>query len=408
MDYGAISSYFAGVGAKTLAAVDIDPNSSNQHEFNGVRQLCDILGYDDIKNIPATYVYLADETEPVFDQGAVSWYDARRRHPTRTEFRLYYTDNKAMHLADTGDLMVVAIVEGGKAGIEGELLIIFAKSGSTTESQVRWLFGLGEMSDVRFSVSETDARVDAVAAEILEAVGIEVSIPSAADAFLDNLIAEFGTSFPTGVEFTSYSVRTLGELDWKNDPDGCLQACYDREELLFRVFERHLLERDFEPFVGAAFDVDAVLRISMSAFQRRKSRAGTAFENQLAYLFDTWGIRFSAQKYTEDRSRPDFVFPSVEDYHDALFPASRLTMLGAKTTIKERWRQVLDEADRIEVKHLVTLEPAVSTNYTQAMKKDNLQLVVPATLLDTFTSEQRLWLMTVREFCEMVLERQNG
>ena len=83
-------------------------------------------------------------------------------------------------------------------------------------------------------------------------------------------------------------------------------------------------------------------------------------------------------------------------------------MLGAKTTIKERWRQVLDEADRIEVKHLVTLEPAVSTNYTQAMKKDNLQLVVPATLLDTITSEQRLWLMTVREFCEMVLERQNG
>lgn len=35
-------------------------------------------------------------------------------------------------------------------------------------------------------------------------------------------------------------------------------------------------------------------------------------------------------------------------------------MLGAKTTIKERWRQVLEEANRIERKHLITLEPAVS------------------------------------------------
>lgn len=90
-------------------------------------------------------------------------------------------------------------------------------------------------------------------------------------------------------------MSTLGELDCKGDPDGCLQACYEREELLFRVFERYLLERDLEPYVGEAFDVDAVLRISMSAFQRRKSRAGTAFENQLSRLFDEWGIRWYRQ-----------------------------------------------------------------------------------------------------------------
>ena len=74
----------------------------------------------------------------------------------------------------------------------------------------------------------------------------------------------------------------------------------------------------------------------MSTFQRRKSRAGTAFEHQLEFLFKGRGIRYSAQPYTEGKSKPDFIFPSIECYRDEGFPSSSLTMLGAKTTIKER------------------------------------------------------------------------
>jgi hypothetical protein len=33
-------------------------------------------------------------------------------------------------------------------------------------------------------------------------------------------------------------------------------------------------------------------------------------------------------------------------------------MLGSKSTLKDRWRQVLDEADRITHKHLLTLSRA--------------------------------------------------
>ena len=74
-------------------------------------------------------------------------------------------------------------------------------------------------------------------------------------------------------------------------------------------------------------------------------------------------------------------------------------MLGAKTTIKERWRQVLDEADRIEDKHLITLEAAVSEDYTRAMAKDRLNLVVPRPLFDTYTIAQQGWLTDVKGFC---------
>jgi len=53
-------------------------------------------------------------------------------------------------------------------------------------------------------------------------------------------------------------------------------------------------------------------------------------------------------------------------------------MLGVKSTCKDRWRQVLAEADRIDQKHLLTLEAAISINQTAEMQSKQLQLVVPA------------------------------
>ena len=404
MDYGALSGYFDGAVSKTLAGVDVmGANGSHQHEFNGVGALRKLFGDDDIKGMPTTFAYLDDDADPVFDHGRTTWYDARRKSPTRTEYRLYYNDNAAMEMARPGDLMVLALHEGK------EVMIVFAQAGSTAESQVRWLFALDGVSERGFAFStREDTRITSAAAGILESMGIEVSIPTAAENYLDRMIERFGEHFPKGTDFSAYSASTLGKIDWEGDPDGCLLACYEREEMLFRVFERHLLERDLAPYLGSALDVDGVLRTTMSTFQRRKSRAGTAFENQLAMLFDARGIRYSAQKYTEGKSKPDFVFPSIEEYHDLRFPAARLTMLGAKTTVKERWRQVLDEADRIEEKHLVTLEPAVSEDYTKAMAKDRVSLVVPAPLFETYTPAQRDWLMSVGDFCEMVEDRQRA
>lgn len=404
MDYGALNSYFDGAVAKTLAGVDIiGAGMSHQHEFNGVRPLRELFGDSTIEKMCTTFVYLDDDSDPVFDHGYTTWYDARRKNPTRTEYRLYYNDNAAMGMTRPGDLMVLAL-HGAK-----EIVILFARAGSTAESQVRWLFALDGVGEGGFMPSACeDTRITSVAARILESIGVEVGIPTAAENYLDGMVERFGSSFPKGADFSAYSVSTLGELDWKDDPDGCLVACYEREELLFRVFERHLLERDLVPYLGSALDVDGVLRTTMSAFQRRKSRAGTAFENQLSRLFEARSIRYSAQTYTEEKSKPDFIFPSIDDYHNPEFPVARLTMLGAKTTIKERWRQVLDEADRITDKHLVTLEPAVSEDYTRAMVKDRISLVVPKPLFETYTPLQQGWLMNVADFCELVEKRQRG
>ena len=70
MDYGALNGYFDGAVAKTLAAVDISPAKSNQHEFNGTGPLRALFGDDDIKGMPTTFAYLEDDADPSSTTGS--------------------------------------------------------------------------------------------------------------------------------------------------------------------------------------------------------------------------------------------------------------------------------------------------------------------------------------------------
>lgn len=83
-------------------------------------------------------------------------------------------------------------------------------------------------------------------------------------------------------------------------------------------------------------------------------------------------------------------------------------MPGVKPPSKVRWRQVLAEADRIEHKHLLTLEASISKHQTDEMRAKNLQLVLPRGLHETYTPEQQAWLMDISSFTEMVRERQEA
>ena len=110
---------------------------------------------------------------------------------------------------------------------------------------------------------------------------------------------------------------------------------------------------------------------------------------------------------SEGRSTPDFLFPGTLEYKDSGFDASLLTMLGVKSTCKDRWRQVLSEANRIEYKHLLTLETAISSHQTGEMQNQNLQLVLPKGLHNTYTPLQQAWLLDISTFTNIVREKQN-
>jgi len=127
----------------------------------------------------------------------------------------------------------------------------------------------------------------------------------------------------------------------------------------------------------------------------------------LARIFTCADLRFEAQVVTEDNKKPDFIFPGGREYHDKSFPKDKLVCLGAKTTCKDRWRQVLNEADNVPVKHLFTLQQGISRNQLSEMYHENVCLVVPAQYLNSFDKEFQSRIMTLSGFTSFVKEKQN-
>lgn len=399
-----INRYFEGVAWKYLTAVDAESSRSNQHELGGLVRagFKQHLGHpgDDTIRFSARFIFLAeDEDESISVGGSVSWYDSRRDNPDRgPELRLYYESNDVTDNIGEGMLLVIA-----KSGA-GQLFLIFADRGSSAENQLRWLFGLNGTHDAfsAKSFDSTDQRELWPSIWILEQLGIEVSIPD--EGWLDRIISEFGESFPATRSFSEFARASVTDTDAIGAPDAALIKFMEMEERLFRQLEGHIVAKDLE----AGFEgVDEFVSYSLSVQNRRKSRAGHAFENHLAYIFSANRLRFERGVVTENRARPDFLFPGAKEYRNPDFPDAGLCMLGVKSSCKDRWRQVLAEAQRISRKHLATLEPGISQFQTDEMQSHKLRLVVPGPIQDTYTEGQKAWLLSLSDFIGVVRLQQS-
>ena len=395
-----LSGYFLGVASKRLTAVEVNPNTSNQHEFNGVASLKQILGTD-TRTLPARFVYLGEhDDETVSTSGFVTWYDSRRDVPTRAaEYRLYFPTTPVSERASEGDLLIAG------TRTDGSLLIIIAQSGSSAERQLQWLFRLPPEQTNSYSVHEIDENHDVQLGfahlSILDNIGTEVLIRD--ESCLERMLRKFNGEFPSTREFSAFARDTFpGDISSEN-PDRKLSEWMNHELLLFRILEHHLVEEQIN--TGFA-DVDSFISFSLSVHNRRKARAGYALENHMEKLLIDHTIHYSRGAETENRVKPDYIFPGIERYKDANFPENRLTMLGVKATCKDRWRQVLSEANRIKDKHLLTLEPGISENQTNEMQANNLQLVVPTSIHESYQPVQMEYLMSVSSFIGLVGERQ--
>lgn len=139
---------------------------------------------------------------------------------------------------------------------------------------------------------------------------------------------------------------------------------------------------------------------------RRKSRAGKSLEHHLTTLFNGNNLEFTAQAITEGNKRPDFIFPSEKAYHDMTFSTDKLISLAAKTTCKDRWRQVLNEADRLRSKQkfLCTLQQGISSPQLKEMKAENVVLVVPSEYITKYPQQYQSEIWSVKKFIDYVQE----
>lgn len=403
MNKGHLSEYFEGVGVKQLSAVDSEPNKSNQHEIGTTKAMRGFLGTGKTR-FDVKYIWLGDEQETITDDGWATHYNTREGKPRSPEYRFYYPSNVVTELMSAGDTLFLAKRPGNS------ILFILVPRESTIQNQLLWLFGMDAQPGLRFEVQNFeeggDARLDFASRFILDEIGIEYEDPNANT--LDAIIDRFGLVFPTTAEFSDLARLTLPDVNAADDADVALMAWLNHEEAMFRRLEKRIVaNRISEGFVNEGdVDVDGFIKYSLGVQNRRKSRMGHSFENHLRAVFDAHHIRYDHQVITEKGKKPDFIFPGEQEYFDSEFRVELLTMLAAKSTCKDRWPQVLPEAERIVKKHLATLEPAISTPQTDTMRDSNVQLIVPLGIQDSYSEDQQAWLWSLADFLELVSERQ--
>ena len=187
------------------------------------------------------------------------------------------------------------------------------------------------------------------------------------------------------------------------DADSQIVRWVDIEyDLYRRVEEVHYAAVTLEPLQS----VEAVVSIGLEITNRRKARAGKSLEHHLSRIFEERGLSFTPQARTEGKKKPDFIFPSEEDYRDLSFPSEKLVFLGSKRTCKDRWRQVINEADRIPRKYLFTLQQGVSESQIEEMRTENVVLVVPSIYHKSYPPSALDNVITLEEFIDIVEKTQ--
>ncbi len=249
-----------------------------------------------------------------------------------------------------------------------------------------------------FGISPTETnrliRTDNISTDTRESVEIQ------------KVLEGFGTDFPESGTMSAsarkiYAAATgRGDLIVK-DPDKILVDWTDVEYKLFRVLEH----ARYGSVIAKGFQsVDDFILLANKVLNRRKSRAGKSLEHHLAAIFDGNNIKYTPQGITEGHKKPDFIFPSVEAYHNKLFPVENLCTLAAKTTCKDRWRQVLNEADRLrdDYKYLCTLQQGISVPQLEEMNAEKVRLVVPKIYIKAYPLSQQQNIWSVQKFVQYV------
>ena len=210
---------------------------------------------------------------------------------------------------------------------------------------------------------------------------------------------EWLQEFPTGEALINKTVEL--RPDSSLDPDRRLVR---RRECEFEIF-RSVEEAVEFPNIKTGFgNIDEFIARAQRILQRRRSRSGRSLELHARTIFLEEGLKegtqFAYQPAEADPGKqgPDFLFPSQGAYSDASFPAARLRMLAVKTTLKDRWRQILREADRIPRKHLLTVQEGVSVGQFNEMVEAGVQLVVPEPLKRAFPPSVQEHLQTIESF----------
>lgn len=239
---------------------------------------------------------------------------------------------------------------------------------------------------------------------VIDSVKLANKEKVAMNLYIDRLMVDF----PSSIEMSNaaqsivFDIYTNDHLSIKN-PDSALLRWTETEYRLFREIEHSR----YGDTISKGFNsVDDFIALANQVLNRRKSRAGKSLEHHLSTIFDDNKIIYKAQAITEGNKKPDFLFPSEEAYHDMNFSVDKLCTLAAKTTCKDRWRQILNEADRLrdKNKYLCTMQQGISSAQMDEMQAEKVVLVVPKPFISSYPKDKQDRIWTISKFVDYVKE----
>ena len=124
-----------------------------------------------------------------------------------------------------------------------------------------------------------------------------------------------------------------------------------------------------------------IYEISKSFSQSRRSRAGQEFQAIISILMQLYGFEYDSQaKLGKVRFKGiglkmvDGIFPGIDCFSVSKQNCCVLTL---KTTLRERWQEVVDEIKRVNIPsiYLLTLDPGITSGMLDLMHEHNILLV---------------------------------
>lgn len=243
-----------------------------------------------------------------------------------------------------------------------------------------------------FDPPTIDAVPESIASEIDVLIG--EFIAAAHNGTLSQLIMQY-RQIPDGAAITALAQSTWLAADARRSFDPFLLDQPGNElrqlttEIEFTIYRSHelrfraaqALEIIFRDGIAPTTEqiVQRVVRnfiplyqVMLNASQQRKTRVGTGFEAHIRTMLEAGHIPHAEQAVVSTR-RPDFVLPNKPLY---VSKSADALVLAAKTTLRERWKQVPMEQRNCTV-FLATMDEKVTRSAVRDMANLQITLVVP-------------------------------
>jgi hypothetical protein len=216
-------------------------------------------------------------------------------------------------------------------------------------------------------------------ASLIDNVAIEKNVSQVIDVLRESAYRDFL------VDEANFNYQVISELGKSfQTPNHILNTLIS--EATPQLTKQETLNQSIKDICGkyASLIAHFYYVLALSNTQARRARAGQTFEQVIYKMYETFGYEFVNQKQVGKKAFEekglgklvDSLLPSL----DAFESLKSKTIIGTmKTTLRERWQEVIEELTRTGLPkiYLLTMDNDIAASKSNSMRVHNVIIVVP-------------------------------